>query len=163
LVCLFFCLLFALLYRQTSTTDQDKAAPDRRPPAESPRPEWFYVLTSPLPGGMPTQPPWVGLLQLQQNASSAVDKLPDPDPLAFLDKCLERCRREVQGASLTMHKHERVGGTLHPAELVEAHYKVKPHSVYMKWHKGARKADAVLYVEGQHNNQMLVLPSGVLR
>jgi hypothetical protein len=89
------------------------------------------------------------------------DPLPDNDPVAFLEKCVERYRREVQGYSLTLQKQERLKGKLYPKEIIEVHFKEKPHSVYMRWLQNPRKAAAVVYVEGQNNGKMLVHPAGI--
>lgn len=88
--------------------------------------------------------------------------LPDPDPIAFLRKCLERYDREVRGYTCIMEKRERVAGRLYPKEVIEVAFREKPAGVYMRWLEGARKADRVLYVEGENNDKMLARPHGVL-
>jgi hypothetical protein len=69
---------------------------------------------------------------------------------------------QVQGYSLTMSKQEYIDGKLHPKELVEVHFRDRPHSVYMRWLEGARKAERVLYVEGENNGKAVVRPKGLL-
>src|SRR5262245_57668637 len=88
--------------------------------------------------------------------------LPDPDPVAFLQKCIAKYDREVKGYTLTLRKQERIGGTLHPVEVIEVHFKDKPHSVHFYWKQGERKAKSVLYVEEENDGQLLVLPAGPL-
>src|SRR3954447_25808102 len=84
--------------------------------------------------------------------------LPDPDVLGFIRKCLDRYDQEIKGYTGTLYKHERVQGKLKPAEILQFEFREKPHSVYMKWLQGASLATAVLYVEGQNDNKLLVLP-----
>lgn len=84
------------------------------------------------------------------------------DPLAFLRMSLDRCEREVHGYSCLLCKTERVNGTLKEAEEVTVHFKAKPHSVFMHWHKGAGKAVRVLYVQGENDDKLLAMPAGLL-
>jgi hypothetical protein len=91
-----------------------------------------------------------------------VEPLPDPDPVAFLEKCLERYDREVQGYSATLRKHERVDGKLHPPEKIKVAFREQPFSVYMEWQQGAGRAERALYVEGANQGKMLVRPAGLL-
>src|SRR5262249_12084974 len=87
--------------------------------------------------------------------------LPHADTQVFLKKCLQRYDREVQGYTATLEKRERVAGTLHPREIIEAAFREQPFSVFMKWKTGASGAKAVAYVEGQNDGKMLVNPTGV--
>ncbi len=90
------------------------------------------------------------------------EPLPSGDPVAQLQKCLDHVNREnLGGYSLTMHKQERIGGILQPSEDIEVFYRTQPHSVFMHWVKGARKAENVLYVQGENNGNMLVHPAGI--
>jgi hypothetical protein len=95
------------------------------------------------------------------------EKLPTGDPITFLEKCLERYDREVKGYTLTLRKQERIGGVLQPLERIEVAYKDDPPSVFFKWQEGARKALRVVWVQGENDDSMLVLPTlkfvGVVR
>jgi hypothetical protein len=91
-----------------------------------------------------------------------VEPLPDPDPVAFLEKCLARYDREVRGYSATLRKQERVRGKLNPPEKIEVHFREQPFSVYMQWEQGRRLAERVLYVEGANDGKLLVRPAGLL-
>jgi hypothetical protein len=81
------------------------------------------------------------------------------DPIAFLEKCLERYDREVKSYTLTFHKRERIDETLYPVEVIKVHFKDNPHSVFFEWLRNPRKALRVLYVAGENNNNMLALPT----
>src|SRR5438093_6279922 len=61
------------------------------------------------------------------------------DAVAFLEMCLARYdQSNIEGYSLNLRKQERIDGDLHPVEQVEVHHRMKPHSVYFRWHQGAR-------------------------
>jgi hypothetical protein len=93
-----------------------------------------------------------------------MEMLAKDDPIAFLENCLIRYDREVQGYRLLMQKQERLQGKLQKREVVEVCFEHGPaangHSVFMRWIEGARLAARVLYVEGLNNNKMIVKPAG---
>jgi hypothetical protein len=91
------------------------------------------------------------------------EPLPDPDPVAFLEKCLERYDRQgIQGYRALLHKQERIDGRLEPPEEIEVWYRAHPRSVFMHWLQGVRRADSILYVEGENGSKILVHPSGLI-
>jgi hypothetical protein len=51
---------------------------------------------------------------------------------------------------------------LQPKEVTEIHFREQPFSVIMRWTQGARKADAVMYVDGENDGKLLARPSGAL-
>jgi len=77
-------------------------------------------------------------------------KLAAEEPIAFLENCLRRNEREVQGFQLVLLKQERIDNNLEKKEVIDVWFKVKPHSVFLKWREGARRAWKVLYVEGEN-------------
>ncbi len=91
-----------------------------------------------------------------------MEALADSDPVAFLENCLRRYRREVHGYRAIMQKTERINGTLQPPEVIDVYFREKPHSVLLRWKRGARKAEAALYVEGANNGKMLARPNGLI-
>lgn len=92
-----------------------------------------------------------------------LEKLAQSDPVAFLEKCLDRYRSDVKGYRCTFHKQERIGGKLNKPEEIDLCFRENPHSVCMIWKNGARLAERSLYVEGQNNNKILVRPNGSVR
>src|SRR5262245_2000857 len=86
-------------------------------------------------------------------------RLAATDPVKFLDACLRRYNREIHGYCGTLNKQERIDGKLYPAEVVDFWFREQPYSVLMKWQQGARMACASLYVEGENDNNALVLPT----
>jgi hypothetical protein len=95
-------------------------------------------------------------------ASEFQESLPAPDEISFLEKCAQRYEQDgIQGYSALMFKQERIGQKLQPSEEIEIFHRDKPHSIFMRWLKGQRRAAAVLYVEGENKGLMLVHPSGL--
>lgn len=84
--------------------------------------------------------------------------LPGGDPVRFMQQCLAKVEKEVHGYRAVLYKREKVNGTLQPLEVIKVAFRAKPHSVYMRWEKGGGLKQAVLYVEGQYDNKLLVLP-----
>jgi hypothetical protein len=95
--------------------------------------------------------------------AASPEPLPADDPVAFLQKCLERIDgRRFGGYSLHMHKQERIDGKLEPGEDVEVLVRTRPYSVFMRWLRGACGADRALYVEGANDGKILVHPVGLV-
>jgi hypothetical protein len=95
--------------------------------------------------------------------AAAMERLARTDPVAFLENCLRRYNREVQGYRVTLEKQERLGGVLQPREVLEADFREQPFSVLLRWEKGKGLAERVLYVRGENDDKMLVLPAGLAR
>jgi hypothetical protein len=110
----------------------------------------------------PANIPWEALREVAVRREQAIEQLINDHPTEFLQMCLDRYDRKVQGYSCTLVKKERVAGNLKPLEVVEAHFREQPFSVFMEWKKGAGKAKRVLYVEGENNDKMLARPPGIL-
>jgi hypothetical protein len=90
------------------------------------------------------------------------DPLPVEDPVAFLEKCLQKYdEQHIEGFTCILQKQERIDGKLMPSEETEVAFRAKPHSVFMHWVRGARKADSALYVQGENDNKMIAHPSGL--
>jgi hypothetical protein len=86
----------------------------------------------------------------------------DLDPIAFLEKCLDKYDREVKGYNLIMDKQESIGGRLQKPEEIKVFFREHPFSVSMQWLKGARKAERALYVAGENDGMMLARPNGFI-
>lgn len=104
--------------------------------------------------------PWPALGQADRLAALKLVPLPYPDPVVFLEKCVERYDREVQGYSCILWKQERVQGKIHPREVVQVYFREHPFSVFMRWLEGAGEAQCALYVQGQNDDKLLALPAG---
>jgi hypothetical protein len=95
-------------------------------------------------------------------ADEQKEPLPDPNPVAFFKKCLDRFDQDnIQGYSCILHKQERIGGQLQPSEETELFVRTHPFSVFMHWLRGQRLAESALYVEGQNDGKMLAHPAGL--
>jgi len=86
--------------------------------------------------------------------------LPGKDPIVFLEMslCNYDCIVET-GYKVLLRKQERIDGVMQPLERIEVWFKDEPHSVFFKWLEGKRKADRVLYVQGENQDRMLALPT----
>jgi hypothetical protein len=91
-----------------------------------------------------------------------MERLAQVDPLAFLENCLRRYRREVKGYRMVMYKQERIEGSVKPAEVIDVAVREEPYSVFMQWREGARNAERVLWVNGENEDQLLARPNGAI-
>src|SRR5438132_11213690 len=103
--------------------------------------------------------PWTSILLSQEKKATPMEKTAT-DPVAFLEECIRRYDRDVKGYSCIMQKQERTKGKLHPTEVMQVYFKEKPHSVFLEWQKGERRAKRVLSVAGENDEQMLIGPTG---
>lgn len=90
-----------------------------------------------------------------------MESLLTEDPVAFLEYCLLRYEREVQGYTTVLHKQERLHGRLEKPEIIQCWFREKPFSVLMDWKSGQRLVKRSLYVEGENKGLVVVKPAGV--
>jgi hypothetical protein len=104
----------------------------------------------------------VAVVKSHRPASPTCDmeRLLAADPVAFLERCLERYDREVHGYKTTLIKQERVKGKLGAEEQIDAHFRERPFSVLMEWKRGHRLARKTMYVDGAHDNRIVVQLAG---
>src|SRR5262245_36103000 len=76
-----------------------------------------------------------------ETAGDPMAELAKKDPVAFLEKCLERYDKEVRGYNCTLEKQERLDGVVQSKEVTENHFQEQPFRIYMHWLQGARKAE----------------------
>lgn len=93
-----------------------------------------------------------------------MEQLARTDPMDFLETCIRRYQREVQGYKAVLQKQERIDGILNEVEVIDVCFREKPYSVLMIWQKGARLGgpERSLYVEGQNDDKLLARPFGAL-
>ncbi|OAI42279.1 hypothetical protein AYO40_00100 [Planctomycetaceae bacterium SCGC AG-212-D15] len=138
-------LLGCLILAHTRNADRKEVAPKAAP-------EPSIVVEVPKKGKLPKNAEMVELIKTQ--------------PAVFLEKCLAKYPRVVKtGYSLTLWKQEVLEGTEYKPELIEVVFRQDPHSVYFHWLEGARKAERVIYVEGENKDragksEMIVQPNG---
>jgi Protein of unknown function (DUF1571) len=132
------------------------------PPELSPeqRGHLLAVLAAAPQCPFPALLPWPALGQADRLAALKLEPLPFDDPLVFLEKCVERYDKEVQGYSCILWKQERVEGKMHNPEVVQVYFRERPFSVFMRWLEGASEAQCALYVQGQNDDKLLALPAG---
>jgi hypothetical protein len=105
---------------------------------------------------------WCGPTFYPLPDEAAMEKLAKTDPIAFLHHCLRRYDREVSGYRLTLDKTERLDGKMQPQETIAVSFREQPFSALLDWQKNARLVKRSLFVKGQNNDKVLVLPNGRL-
>ncbi len=166
IVGLFLFCLFIQDRRQADRDGPDGDAPTKiqREPLAGPalvRQEFLAGLAATPTLPFPANLPWAVVRQVAVRREQAIEHLIKEQPTVFLQMCLDRYDLEVQGYSCTLHKRERMFGKLKPLEIIEAHFREQPFSVFMNWKQGAGKAQRVLYVSGENHDKMLVRPAGL--
>jgi hypothetical protein len=161
-LCLFLLLILPLwlfFHDQGSSTEDEDLAPARvalDPTAQ----QVLAALAAPSWQGFPANIPWFPLDKLSIHHAADMEKLLREDPTTFLQKCLDRYDKEVQGYSCVMHKRERIGGKLFPLEIIDVHFRENPFSVFMSWRKGEKAARKVMYVAGENGDRLLARGAG---
>lgn len=95
-----------------------------------------------------------------------VEALAETDHLALLRLCKQthQQRELLGGYTCTFIKQERIRGDLGDEQHIDVKFRPRPFSVAMHWTQNAPTGDAILYVQGQYQNdegqsQMLVRPA----
>ncbi len=81
------------------------------------------------------------------------------DPVQLLEESLRRYRKSITGYTCKLIKKERVNNKERPEEEIFCAFRERPFSIFMEWIRGKDRADATLFVEGENNNQIAILPS----
>jgi hypothetical protein len=71
----------------------------------------------------------------------------------------------IPSYTFTLTRRERVGGDLLPPQVMDVKLRHQPFSLYMKWIEGEGagvKGRQLLYVDGQNDNKLVILPGGLL-
>jgi hypothetical protein len=89
------------------------------------------------------------------------ETLVQEDQSKFLQQLRQKCSETITDFTATFLKQERISGELRDQETADMKWRAKPFSVYMKYTEGDKGREA-LYVEGQHDNKLLVHPGGFL-
>jgi hypothetical protein len=103
---------------------------------------------------------WTAPILFPLPDDAKMESLAKSDPVAFFRQCLRRYDREVTGYTCTLVKTERLDGKVQPEETIAVWFREEPFSALLEWEKNARLAKRSLYVKGQNNDKLLVLPNG---
>jgi hypothetical protein len=87
------------------------------------------------------------------------------DPVAALAESLRRYREQVAAYHCRFIKQERINGKLLAKEIISCAFREKPFSVLMDWVEGAVRAEKILFVDGENENELQIrvkplLPKG---
>lgn len=136
-------------------------APDSSPRRTAPQEETAETLPAPVVSHDPTKraeelpPPLSEPHTLDQ---AGMEHLAKTDPVAFLERVIEKYDREIRSYRVTLEKQERVKDRLLGVEVVDCRFREKPFSVRMDWKKGGGRGARTCYVEGENNGKLLVMP-----
>ncbi len=89
-------------------------------------------------------------------------ELAKTDHIALLKLCLENCEQTIQDYTCTFVKRERIKGKTGRAQVIAVKFMDQPFSVAMRWRKNAPISDRCLFVEGEHDGNILLRPKGLL-
>lgn len=132
------------------------------PPASSPLAEEHraaFLSFAATPGQtFPACIPWESMRRIGECQSTEMEDLVKKDPVKFLEVCLARYEKEVQGYRCVFHKHERVNDKLRDPEVILVHFREKPFSVHMNWQKGEDLCIRSMYVAGQYEGKLVARP-----
>jgi hypothetical protein len=96
-----------------------------------------WLLAGPQP--LPVEPPTVVDRGNDLADPDEFARLARTDPVAMLEQCLLRYRREVKQLRATLEKRERLDGVLHDPEVVRLAVRHDPLAVALRWEAGARE------------------------
>lgn len=100
--------------------------------------------------------------KLSAPMANRLERLAREDHIALLEWCKENYLSTVQDYTCTFIKRENINGKVDAAQVIDVKFRERPFSVAMVWLENAPIGDRCLYVEGEHDNQMLVRPKGML-
>jgi hypothetical protein len=145
------------LYPFLRNSEAQVDIPPEPPPPLTPDQQLVLGCLSIFPGqSFPASIPWEPYRHIGQQESRALEELAKEKPVEFLERCLSRYEKEVQGYRCIFDKHERVDGKMRPKkEQLLVHFREKPFSVHMEWLKGEDKAIRTLYVDGENDNLLM--------
>ena len=150
--------------RPTATATYQTAALAVRPTPRTELPASPELLELPTLGDSVDQPNGLGTAGAvpptvaPEDAAEAANRATLTRQIALLQAAATKLRR-IDGYTAEMLKQERVDGELRDAERANLKLRHAPFSVYMKWTEGDAGRE-VLYVEGEHEGDMLVHPGG---
>jgi hypothetical protein len=81
------------------------------------------------------------------------------DPVGALSHSLQKYQKEVEGYTCTFIKQDRLKGDLKATETIDCEFQQYPYSILMRWKQGTGRAESTLYVTGENDNQLLIIPS----
>ena len=84
------------------------------------------------------------------------------DHIGLLKYAIKTYEEWVVDYTGTFRKQERLGGELGDRQIIAFKFKQEPYSLLMKWKQNPGGADKLLYVEGQHDGDMIIHPTGLL-
>jgi hypothetical protein len=109
--------------------------------------------------GFPGCIPWSALYPIGNKGLFTLENILAYQPTLFLQMCLDKYEAEIHGYTCVFYKQERVQGKLRDPEKIDVAFREKPFSVHFAWQSGQVLARKALYVEGENEGNMRVLPT----
>jgi hypothetical protein len=126
-------------------------------------PQLLSLLVCSPQAAFPCNPPWLGFYFLSQRDESlalpdvaGLERLARENPTAFLEACIRRYQRTVDGYRCTLEKREYIDDKLHDRELIAVFFREKPFSVAMRWLEGVDRVARALYVKGENDGKVRI-------
>lgn len=82
------------------------------------------------------------------------------DHIQLIKAAMAHYKENIQNYTATFYKHERIKGDLKPRQTIAVDFKENPYSLRMIWQENSMGCDKLIYVEGEHDNKMVVHPTG---
>jgi hypothetical protein len=83
-------------------------------------------------------------------------------PEKLLQIALKRYYERIQDYTCTFTKLERLGNRFGKEQVIDIKFRESPFSVMMYWVKNSDKAERVIFVKGENEDQAVVRPAGPL-
>jgi hypothetical protein len=80
------------------------------------------------------------------------------DPVGALAASLAKYKA-IEGYTCTFVKRERIDGKLKDIETIACDFQESPFTVLMRWKAGIGRAEAMMYVAGENDDMLLIVPA----
>ena len=119
----------------------------------------------PLPSTAPPDDPELTFDSAPLPSDAEFARAARTDPIRMLNLAAKRYKiakpegekPPIAGYTATFHKRERIGGELHPQEVIRVAYREEPYAVRMIWEQGSRKQVlGTIFATDQNDGKMLV-------
>jgi len=102
-------------------------------------------------------------IKITEKNRDQIIQLAKINQIALFEWAMRHYKKNVRDYQGTLYKQERISGKLGKEQVISFKFKENPFSIFMQWRENAGPIDRLLYVEGMHNNKMIVRPNGSFR
>ena len=101
-------------------------------------------------------------VSISQDRLKELERLAGTDHVTLLKQALANYGKSYQDYTCTFTKRERINGKFRDEQEIKVKFLDSPFSVVMEWVRNPGGADKIMYIDGKHNGQMLIIPHGWL-